>query len=146
MNIVKSDAHYSVAILLPLKFTDDEWNKFLQCWVSIYVEFPEILKEDHGSVITSAKCNKYASDYGIEIEINKVESSNFINQRDHVGSDRDLFLTLYNKSMKYTCGPEVLVYSILIYGVLIRLGTDKMGMTDQDTRMNLMQNDRLEME
>nr|AHF58602.1 polyprotein [Chondrus crispus] len=162
LHVVDHDTHYSAARFLRGESTKDVWETFLHCWVTMYVGLPDILKADSGSVFTSKRWNEYAENAGVVVEISPVENSNALGageryhdplrriylkvKHDHPGYTKELILSISNKAMNDTCGPEGLVPTILVFGAIPKIAAQPSGQPTQEQRMNLMQTARAEME
>lgn len=162
LHVIDADTHYSAARFLLGESTKDVWNAFIECWASVYLGFPDILKADRGSVFTSRAWSKLSTEDGMAIEIVPVESSNSMGAGeryhdplcciylevmfDHSGSSKELLLALTNKAMNDNCGPEGLVPSFLVYGIVPRLPAASFELPDQDVRMSMLETARKEME
>ena len=139
----------------PSRSTTDIWHSFLACWSTAYVGHPDIIRVDQESAFTSQEFEKLAHRNGIHIQLSGVQSHNAIGpgeryhqplrrifnriNEDVPTIDPHLALQLAIKAMNDTSGPEGLVPSLLVFGVLPRfppLSPDLPGHKDRMTAMN----------
>lgn len=96
------------------------------------------------------------------VEITPIESSNSMGigeryhaplrriflkiQHDSPGTDKELILAIANKAMNDTAGPEGLVPTFLVFGVIPRIPTLSHELPEQNERLKMMSKARLEME
>lgn len=67
LHAVDADTHYSGARFIHEEYVEDFWEEFLYCWVTTYVDFPEVVKAAQGSVFTSKVWNNISANQGIAV-------------------------------------------------------------------------------
>lgn len=154
LHVVDAETHYSAEKFLNGESTKDAGESLLDCWVSVYIGFPDIIKTDHGSLFKSKDWNKMPTAKFMAVEIAPINFSNSIGageryqdplriiflkiMRAHPGAGKDLTLSMANKAINHTCGTEGLLPIFLVYGVTPRLPGAASDLQDQETRMNMM--------
>jgi hypothetical protein len=161
LHIVDLHTHYSAAGFLPGQSVDDVWHAFLSLWVCTYTGLPNVIKSDQGSVFTSERWQELTSLSGVILELSPIESHNSLTvgeryhdplrriyrkvRHDFPAIPGSLALSLANKAMNDTMGPEGLVPTLLVYGTLPRLSLhDKLP--SQSRRFLAMEAARREMD
>lgn len=69
------DTRYSAARFLSGEPTQEVSDAFVQCWVTIYVGFPDVMEADQGSLFTSKLWNENAAIAGVAMELTPIEIS-----------------------------------------------------------------------
>lgn len=124
------------------------------CWVSTYVGFPASFKSDQESAVVSDAFRKIATAHGIKIAFSGVASHNSMGQiegahaplrrvfrmfhKEHPSLSDNLKLRLSVKALNDTAGPEGLVPSLLVFGVIPSLGNTEANLVDQERRFRAM--------
>jgi len=137
LHIVDVATRFSAAIFLPNVDAGTVWNCFLKAWASTYIGYPESMLTDQGSVFTSANWENACETVDIHLRNTGSQSHNSLsaNEKYH-----DTLRTIYNKvrheypklpvdvslalsvkAMNDTVGPDGLVPSLLVFGVLPKL-------------------------
>lgn len=161
LHIVDTHTHYQNAIPLKGESAADVWEAFVEAWASMYAGFPSKIRADQGSIFTSNYWRKCTEDVGIELQLSGVASHNsigvgeryhgplrrvFRSIRDaHPSIDPELALRYAVKGINDTSGPEGLVPSLLVYGMLPRFPTPSSSLPDQEHRMRALETARREM-
>ena len=159
--MVDTHTHFSAAIFIPSKSTKDIWNNFLACWVTAYVGYPDKLRIDQESAFTGKGFTELVQKEGIEIQLSGVQSHNAIGigERYHAPLrrifdkinldapriDPHLALQIAVKAMNDTMGPEGLVPSMLVFGVLPRMPPRQADLPGHEERMRALRAARAEM-
>lgn len=134
LQIIDTHSHFQSALFLKGESARDIWDAFIEAWSTVYVGYPRTLKADHGSVFTSKNWKEWSAMAGINLEISGVEShnSNGLIERyhdplrkiyncireDYPKLDPESVLRCAIKGINDTMGPEGIVPSYLVFGVL----------------------------
>jgi hypothetical protein len=153
--------HFSAAGFLQGQSVDDFWTTLLTIWACVYPGLPNVIKADKGSVVTSALWRDIVSISGVKLELSMIESQNSltVGERYHDPLHRiyrrvrhefstiteHLALSLANKAINHTVGPEGLVPTLLVFGIIPRLSADEF-LPNQHNRMLAMDSARREMD
>lgn len=127
--------------------------------MSTYTGFPDTLKADPGSLLTSKNWNSLSWEFGASIEIAPVESSSSVGAREryydplrrvfhkvlaeHPANSFDLVLALATKAINDEMG---LVSSLLVYSAVPRISSGSISLPEQEARINMMHTVRHEIE
>jgi hypothetical protein len=106
----------------------------------VYPGLPNVIKADQGSVFTSNIWRDIVSISGVKLKLTPIESHNSLTvgeryhnllhriyrkvKHDHPAISESLALSLANKSMNDTTGPEGLVPTQLVFGIVPRLSAN----------------------
>jgi hypothetical protein len=137
LTIVDAGTTFTSATFLLAATAKAVWDAFLQCWTTVYTGFPESILTDQGSLFTSADWHAACNASRILLRHTGIESHNSLGtgERYH-GPLRRIFkkvtasypsvtaelrLALSTKAMNDCVGPEGLVPSLLVFGVMPRL-------------------------
>lgn len=161
LHVVDRDTRFSAACFLPGESANQVWRCFLNIWVSTYIGFPDCVQVDQGPQFKSHEFRSMLSSAGILVQPSGVESHNALGNgeryhaylrqvfkkiRDEVTSlDKHDTLRLAIKAVNDTAGPNGLVPTLLVFGVLPRLPIHPRDLPDQRDRMQAMQVARAEM-
>lgn len=161
LHVVDLHTHFSSAIFLQGKTTAAVWKAFLICWASMYPGYPDKFRVDQDSIFKSKEWHQLSADAGIEIQMSGIESHNALGAgkryhkplRDIYTKFRadtpsicpDLAVKLATKAMNDTLGPEGLVPSMLVFGVLPHFPPASTPLLSHTDRMHAMEVVRLEM-
>jgi hypothetical protein len=137
------------------------WNTFVQCWTSMYVGFPDSILTDQGSVFQSEDWRNACLGAGIHLRSTGIESHNSlgVGERFHqplrrlfqkISSeynrlDPETILSISTKTMNDLAGPEGLVPSFLVFGVVPRW-TTSLPLPENSARLTAIQVARAEYE
>ncbi len=162
LHVVDTQTNFSAATILRGESLEDVWYAFLDCWAAIYTGYPSKMKTDQGSVFTSPRWKQITDMTGIELQLSGVESHNslgkgeryhaplrriFLKIKDHYPNlENELILKLAVKAMNDTMGPNGLVPSLLVFGVLPRFPAVSTNLPNQEDRMKALEIARSEME
>ena len=76
LHVVDRGTHFSAARFVASESAESIWNTFLECWVSIYVGFPNVISHDHGSLFASEFFQGTCAKFGIITKQSPTESHN----------------------------------------------------------------------
>jgi hypothetical protein len=161
LHVVDLHTHFSAAGFLQRQSVDDVWITLLTIWVCVYPGLPNVIKADQGSVFTSSRWRDIVSLSGVKLELSPIESHNSLTvgeryhdplrrlyrkvRQDFPAISEPLALSLANKAMNDTIGPEGLVPTLLVFGTVPRLSTTG-SFPNQNERMLAMDSTRREMD
>ena len=161
LHVVDTNTHFSAAMFLPGKTTADIWNCFLSCWATVYIGHPDRFRVDQESVFTGKEFAQLTAREGIVLQLSGIQSHNAIGvgERYHAplrriyekvklevpNVNQHLALQIAVKAMNDTMGPEGLVPSLLVFGVLPRMPPRKPNLPGHEDRIRALQIARLEM-
>ncbi len=83
LHIVDRGTHLSAAEFLVGESSEDIWNTFISCWVTVYVGFPDILSHDFGSAFSSGFFQKTCAEFGIITKEIPCESHDSLGPGEH---------------------------------------------------------------
>ena len=162
LHVVDLHTHFSAAGFLQRQTVDDVWTTLLTIWACVYPGLPHVIKADQGSVFTSQRWHDILSLSGIKLELSPIESHNSLTvgeryhdplrriyrkvRHDFPTLSESLALSLANKAMNDTMGPEGLVPTLLVFGTVPRLSIGDRPPPNQSERMLAMDNARREMD
>jgi len=161
LHVVDLATHYSAATFLKGQSVDHVWIAFLTCWVTIYPGFPNNMKTDQGSIFTSPRWQHLCKASGIVLKNSGIESHNSLGNgeryhnplrriflkilKDHPNLDKVLALNITVKAMNDTMGPEGIVPTLLVYGIMPHVQATKGTLPNQKERMKAITTSQLEM-
>lgn len=161
LHIIDSDTHFQNAVFLKGESARDIWDAFTEAWSTVYIGYPTTIKTDHGSVFTSKKWRGWTESAGINIEISGIESHNSlgVGERYHAplrkifnmimseypSLDPEIALRCAVKGINDSMGPEGLVPSYLVFGVLPTMPAMRTELPNQKDRMQAIATARSEM-
>lgn len=163
LHIVDRDTKFGAACFLVHETTTAVWEAFLRTWVAPYVGYPECLAFDQGPQFgKSGDWHGLLLSAGIKEQPSGVESHNALGngERYHAFLRRvfnkvradspelseELSLALSLKAVNDTAGPNGLVPTLLVFGVIPRIPLRASQLPNQIVRMNAMADARKEME
>lgn len=135
--VLDRDTKFNSARFLQNETAETAWNTFREMWVSMYVGYPDIISADQGPQFRSKYWRSVTKLAGIVLKLSAVESQNAINVRqtyhdflrrifnkakadNHQLLDEDV-LVLSTKALNDTVGPNGLVPTLLVFGILQRI-------------------------
>lgn len=161
LHIVDTQTHFQNAVFLKGESARDVWDAFIEAWSTVYVGYPQTLKSDHGKIFTSKSWKEWSSMAGINLEISGIESHNSAGiveryhdplrkifnsiKSDYPQLDREIALRCAAKGINDTMGPEGLVPSYLVFGVIPTFPAMKTQLPSQKDRMAAISAARIEM-
>ena len=162
LHVLDTHTHFQNAVAPKSKSTRDIWDVFIECWASLYIEYPSKMRVDQESSIMSKGRESMASAHGIEFQASVVEAHNSIGVgeryhhplrrifkflRDgHPKLDSDVVLRYAIKGINDIMGPEGLVLSLLVVGVIPTFPTVHAELSAQRERLAALDAARKEME
>lgn len=162
LQIVDTHTHFSAGQCLTGADTGTICLKILTCWSRIYVGFPDSSLSDRGSVFPSSRWKSIGRAGGSELRYTLIESRSSLGvgeryhgplrkifckiKIDYDQVDKKVLLALANQPMNYTFGPEGMVASLLIIGVVPRMPSVHSMVTEKRRRMEAIAMAQVEME
>lgn len=162
LHIVDIGTNFSAARFLSGEDAKTIWNTFLYTWVSIYRGFRNEVLSDQGSVFTSKEWEARCAETEISVESTGTESHNSLGKGEtyhallrrvynkvkltHPQLPKELVLALSVKALNDTAGPNGLVPSLLLFGVMPRIPTEPATYPDTNARIQAMESPRDELE
>lgn len=161
LHVVDIATSFGNAAVLTGSTVEDVWATFVKIWATVYPGYPNKLRIDSGSVFTSPRWTKCTESAGICLQLSGIESHNSLGpgERYHSPLRRifykirsecpsanfDLILRLAIKAMNETMGPNGLVPSYLVFGILPRYPVLNTDLPTQSERMRIIQTAKSEM-
>lgn len=161
LHIVDTHTHFQNAVFLKGESARDVWDAFVEAWTSVYIGYPRVVKTDHGKIFTSKSWTEWAKMAGVQMEISGIESHNSNGvveryhsplrkiftciQQDYPCLDPEIALRCAIKGINDTMGPEGLVPSYLVFGVIPTFPSFNTNLPDQKDRMAALSLARNEM-
>lgn len=161
LHSVDMRAHFQNAIFLKGESARNVWDAFVEAWATVYTGYPQSIKSDHGSLFTSKDWENLTDMAGIQIEISGIESHNSISVgeryheplrriftvilHEYPKLDREIALRCAVKGINDTMGPEGLVPSYLVFGVIPNFPAIHTKLPTQHERMAAISTARREM-
>ena len=162
LHVVVTATNFRNAIFLKMKSTTDIWRAFIDCWTSVYIGFPEIIRLSRESTFMSEQFRKNAKEEASTY--NSVASSLIM----PLGKEKDTtdHYAVYSPSWKKNTdpwttdtssrsakwqfttqiGPNELVPTLLVFGVLSALPCLNTKMPDQIERFVILRTAKGDME
>lgn len=161
LHIVDRDTKFSAAVSLTDRSAAATWKSFVNAWAVVYIGFPDIISADEGPEFRSSEWKNLLQTAGIQFKLSGVESHNAINsgeryhsylrsifervRNEHNELDNDDILSIAVKACNDTAGPNGLVPTLLVFGVMPRFPLNPIDLPDQVERMRAMESARMEM-
>lgn len=155
LHIVDVGTNFSAARFLTSADALTVWITFLHAWVTIYLGFPHEVLTDQGSVFTSKEWNARCKDAEVSIDNTGTESHNSLGKGEtyhsilrrfynkvkltHPQLSKELRLSMALKALKDTAGPNGLVPTLLMFGVMPRIPPAPAAYPDTNARLEAMQ-------
>lgn len=137
LHVVDRGTHFSAARFLSGESAETVWNTFIECWVSIYVGFPNVLSHDQGKLFTSEFFSSSCAQFGVIQKQSPTESHNSLGpgERYHAplrkiytkirieypSLSRITTLSLAVHALNNTAGPDGLIPTLLVFGTIPKL-------------------------
>ena len=160
LHVVDCQTHFNSASQLKGHSVEDVWEAFVKCWSSLYTGYPNKLRVDAGSAFTSIRWQRLCDMVGTQLQLSGVESHHSLGpgeryhaplrqvylkiRHEHPSLDKETALRLAVKALNDTMGPEGLVPSLLVFGVLPRFPAVNTKLPNQVERMEALKNARAE--
>lgn len=158
LHVADKDIKFGAACFLKGESSSDVWEAILVIWVSPYVGYPDCISCDQGPQFQSNEWKNLLHSSRIKLQPSGVESHNALGVWERYGFFlRHVFnkfrtdssklsgeqaLSLAIKVFNDTAGPNVLVPTILVLGIMPRLPIKAHGLPDQVTRLKAMKDTR----
>ena len=160
LHVVYCRTLFNSALQLKGHSVEDVWETFIKFWSRLYTGYPRKLRVDQGSAFTSVRWQRLCDIVGTELQLSGVESHHSLGpgERYHAPLrqvylkirherptvDKETSLRLAVKALNDTMGPEGLVPSLLVFGVLPRFPAVNTELPDQVERMEALKEARAE--
>jgi hypothetical protein len=160
LQVVDLTTGFGAAQWLQGAMVEAVWETFLECWATVYIGYPNTTRTDAGSIFVSPKWKRFTDLSKIKLVQSGVEAHNSlgIGERKHDPLRRvyhkvrkdfprmslELALRLAVKAMNDTMGPNGLVPSLLVFGMIPRFPIIDANVPDQEQRGLAMQVSREE--
>jgi hypothetical protein len=160
LHVVDLTTVFGAAQWLQSATVEAVWETFLECWATVYVGYPNTMRTDAGSIFVSPKWKRFADSTKIKLMQSGVEAHNSsgIGEKYHDPLRRvyqnvkkgfpnmslELALRLAVKAMNDTMGPNGLVPSLLVFGMVPRFPVIDEHIPNQDQRALAMKVSREE--
>lgn len=160
LHAIDGDTKFSAACFVGRETTIDIWEAFLSIWVVRYIGYPDALALDKGPQFTSKEWESLMKEADIEIHPSGVESYNALGNGeryhafllkiyDNVRADaadisEERALSLAIKARNDTDGPNGLVHTLLVFGVIPRIPLHAHDLPNNISRIESMINARKE--
>lgn len=161
LHVIDTQTHFQNAVFLKGESARDVWDAFIEAWSTVYVGYPKTLKTDHGKIFTSKQWRSWTEMAGINMEISGIESHNSngiveryhdplrkifsIIRKEYPRLDPEIALRCAVKGINDTMGPEGLVPSYLVFGVIPTFPAFNTELPSQRDRMAAISSARSEM-
>ena len=162
LHIVDLGTNYFAARFLAAEDARTVWNTFLYAWVTIYLGFPQEILTDQGSVFTSKEWEQRCKEAEVSIDTTGTESHNSLGKGEtyhallrrvynkvntsHPELPKELGLAMTVKAINDTAGPNGLVPTLLLFGVMPRIPHEPAVFPDNNARIKEMEAARKELE
>ena len=154
LHIVDEGTNFSAAKFLPGEDAKTIWSTFLKTWSHIYIGFPDQILTDQGKVFKSEYWKSACANARIDLRHSGTKSHNSLGKgetyhaflrriynkakSEHPDVADDLVLSMSVKAMNDTAGPQGLVPTLLVFGVLPRIIEKLHDLPDQRERFRIM--------
>ena len=161
LHVVDRDTKFSAAALLRSETIEETWETFMRIWVSVYIGFPDTIATDQGTQFQSQRWRTLLLMAGIKQKSSGVQSHNALGVGETYHSFlRQIYrkvhhatpgispqnaLMLAIKAMNDSAGPQGLVPTLLIFGVVPRITVVPSELPEQISRMAARHSARKEM-
>lgn len=151
LHMVDTATGFNAAETLPGQSVEHVWQAFVSGWAALYPGYPNKLRVDQGSIFTSIRWQKLSNETGISLQLSGVESHHSLGkgERYHAPLRRiylkirsetpslphNLVVRLAVKAMNDSMGPEGLVPSLLVFGIMPRFPSTNSRLPGHRERM-----------
>ena len=162
LSIVDAGTNFMSARFLTRVNTETVWNTFLYAWALIYSSFPRKMLTDECSAFTSNEWKQNCANANIRLRHTGTESHNSLASGEmyhamirrvfnkvsltYPQQPKELCLAFTVKAINDTAGPNGLLPSLLVFGMLPRMPDDDYTPLNQHERVALMKTARDEYE
>jgi hypothetical protein len=139
---------------------EEVWGTFLECWATVYIGYPNIMRTDAGFIFVSQKWKRFTDLSKIKLEQTGVDAHNSLGigeryhgplrreyhkfKKDFPSMSLELALHLAVNAMNDTMGPNGLVTSLLVFGMVPRFPIIDANVPEQEQRVLAMKVSREE--
>ena len=161
LHIVDRDTKFNAAAFLNAKTSEEVWKVYQTIWSNRYAGHPVELHVDSGPQFVSNRFRNLCQLAGISLKISGVESHNSIGVgeryhsflrriyqkviREHPNINNDAALEIAVRVLNDTAGPNGLVPTLLVFGVMPRMPIRPMELPSQLERMTAIHAARKEL-
>lgn len=154
LQVVCTHMHFSSAIWAISKCAGDIWFAFLECWSTVYIGYSNKIRSDRETGVTSELFRNPAEINSIKLHFSPVEVHNAMGRRERYHTPlRRIYsvlsglnpslnakttLSLAAKEMDDSMGPEELVPSLIIFGVMPSVLVINKSLPEQRERMEYL--------
>lgn len=161
LHVLGTHKHFHNAVVLRNMTALAIWYSFVECWASLYVEHPNVIRLDQESSFKLETFRQLCTAQSIELQLSGVESHNSLGPRERYHETlRGIFKIIRNrnpdlepdialrydvKAINDTTGPEGLVPSLLVFGVIPSFSLISKDLPRQKERIDAMRIAKKEM-
>lgn len=161
MHVVDRDTLYSAASFCRGETTEDLWRQFLMTWAHPYVGHPQVMHTDQAPQFKSPAWRALTETAGTTLVLSGIESHNALGAGEryhcflrlvyrkvrlaHPGLSPEISLSMATAAMNQTAGPQGLVPTLLVFGVIPRMPVAPLPLPSQRDRTQAMVTARNEM-
>lgn len=162
LHIFDKDIKLSAAEFLINETTEETWKTFKRIWISVFICFPDVVSSEEGLRFKSQQWKMLLLLAGIKHNPSGVQSHNAIGVGEpyhtflrhiyrkiplkYAKISKDAALALLVKALNDTAGPNILVPTLLCFGVKPVISTTPMHLPSQLDRMKAMNDARTQMD
>eukprot|EP00171_Calliarthron_tuberculosum_P006057 IDg6057t1 len=159
--IVCKDTLFSTAVFLSGESTNDVWIAYLRFWVNAYIGYSKTIHTDRGPQFDSDRWRNLLRSSGIQRQDSGIESHNTISvgekyhdflrriyrkvRIEHSKVAKEECLSLAVHAMNNNAGPQGLVPTLLVFGVVPQMPLGFSDHPEQRERMKALHKARSEM-
>lgn len=161
LHVVDTHTSFQNAVFIKDKTPEGLWRSFTECWSTVYLGLPNVLRVDQEASFNSAKFMTLAEAHGITLQFSGVESHNALGKgeryhaplrrvyqilaKNHPNMSKDLLLRYAIKGVNDTANIDGLVPSLLVFGVVPTFPMSNRQLPGQKARLQAIVDARLEM-
>lgn len=162
LHVIDTQTAFSNAKFINNKTADGLWQLFVDIWATVYTGYPSVIRLDRETSFDSKIFRRHAARAGITLQFSGIEIHNAIAvgeryhaplrkifltiRSEHTKIESDVALRLGIKALNDTMGPNGLVPSLLVFGVLPTWPAPLKHNPRQTDRFKAMNTARREME
>lgn len=161
LHVVDCHTSFQNAIFVSDKTPEGLWRAFTECWSTVYLGLPNVLRIYQEASFNSEKFMALADSHGVILQFSGVESHNSIGKgeryhpplrrvfdllcRNNPNMKKELLLRYAIKGVGYTANMDGLVPSLLVFGVVPSFPMTEKPLPNQRARLQAIVDARLEM-
>ena len=161
LHVVDVHTSFQNAIFVQDKSPDGLWRAFTECWSTVYLGLPNVLRVDQEASFNSERFTSICDGYGVMLQFSGVESHNSIGKGERYHAplrrifqllstnnpnlSKELALRYAIKGINDTANIDGLVPSLLVFGVVPSFPLSNRILPNQKARLQAMVDARLEM-